>query len=130
PFPRSFLTGRGSRAFALTKYKSHGYHQNLATQDKALAITHSTESAKNQGLPSWALIQVDPAPVFGPALHARARRPGDAGFVDVLAEGGVGLVAVVNDEVEAESLLVARKANLVEGDGGLDAVAVGGATRD
>src|SRR5207237_664032 len=55
--------------------------------------------------------------------------PGDAGFIDVLAESGVGLIAVIDDNVEPKTFLAVWKANFVEGNRGLDAVAVGGPAR-
>ena len=53
-------------------------------------------------------------------MDAGARGPGDAGFVDILAESGVGLVAIINDEVEPKAFLAVWKANFVEGNRGLE----------
>src|SRR6266852_8108651 len=60
------------------------------------------------------LLQIDPAPILRAALDPGARRPRDAGFVDVLTEGGIALVAIVNDKVEAEPLLSRGQPDLLE----------------
>src|SRR5262249_55312989 len=67
--------------------------------------------------------QVQPSPILWPALHAGARRPGDAGFIDVLARRGVRFVAIVDDYVEADSSSAGgRDAYLTKGDCCLNAI--------
>src|SRR4051794_12472853 len=43
-------------------------------------------------------LERDAAPILRPALNAGAGGPCDARFVDVLADGGVRFVAVIDDE--------------------------------
>jgi hypothetical protein len=75
-----------------------------------------------------ASIEIDTAPILRTPLDSGAGRPGETGAVDVLATGGFGLVAVVDQEVEAQPT---RRSCLADhglpGDRSEDAVALRGA---
>lgn len=76
-------------------------------------------------------LEIETAPILGASLNPGAWCPGQTALVDVFARGGGRLVTVVDEHVEAES---SRGTGLTggqgEGDGRLDAVAVGGSVRD
>src|SRR6185437_8619333 len=73
---------------------------------------------------SHSLFQFDSSPILRAALDAGPGGPGDAGFIDVFTDRGVGFVAVVDDQVEADDFpRSGRDADFIEGNGGLDAVA-------
>src|SRR5579863_1248074 len=68
-------------------------------------------------------LEVETTPVLGAAGNAGAGRPGEAGFVDILPDCGVGFVPVVNDQIETKALsLGGFDANHLKRDRGLNAI--------
>jgi hypothetical protein len=77
-----------------------------------------------------ALLEINPPPMFGTALHPGSGRPCDARLIDVLPEDGGAFVSIVNNQVEPQAPGSTPHSDLIERNGDLQAVALGRATRN
>src|ERR1051325_3746864 len=84
-----------------------------STPDRCGWCGSNEDQFLSPGCASGRLLQVNSPPILRAAHDPGARRPGNARFIDVLAQRGVALVAVVDDEVEAEPLLTSGQPHFV-----------------